>query len=63
VESPFNDKLSAIQAHIRELSELIEAEENSIKVELLARELQDLLCAEDKSQPCDLNSASVENQM
>ena len=46
--SPFNDKLSAIQACIRELSELIEAEENPIKVELLARELQDLLCAEDK---------------
>jgi hypothetical protein len=45
--SPFNEKLSAIQAR-RELSELIEAEENPIKVELLARELQDLLCAEDK---------------
>jgi hypothetical protein len=63
VESPFNDKLSAIQARIRELSELVEAEENPIKVELLAREVQDLPCAEDKSQASDLSSASVENPM
>ncbi len=53
MESPLGDKLSPIEARIRELPKLIEAEPNPIKVETLARELRQLLSVDDKSEPTD----------
>ena len=51
MESPLSDKVK--EARIRELPTLIQAEENPIKAELLARELRYLLSVDDKAQPTE----------
>jgi len=45
------------EARIRELPKLIEAEENPIKVEILARKLRQLLSADDK--PSDITGSAL----